>query len=91
MSFLSTLRQDDQQAWSETMLNYAYDVSEWIDARNRLIELLEEQNLRAEEHALRSYLACCAEAVGSSTPLPSLLSTIEDFYTRYGMEEAREK
>ena len=91
MNVLSTLPQDDQQAWSETMLNYAYDVSEWIDARNRLIELLKEKNLQAEENAIRSYLACCAEAVGSGTPLPSLLSTIEDFYSRYGMEEAGEK
>lgn len=91
MSDLSTLPKDDQLAWSETMLDHAYDISEWEAARNKLIELLEEKKLLAKEHAIRSYLACCAEAVGGSTPLPSLVSTIEDFYSRFGMEAARKK
>ena len=88
MKELSELPENDRHPWSDIMVDYSYDAGEWMRARHRLTELLRENGKQADESALRSYLACCAEAVGGSTPLPNLCSTLEDFYARYGMEGA---
>lgn len=88
MNLISELSQTEQDAWYQTMLDYSYDSQEWEKARNVLIQLLLSKNKKAEESAIRSYIACCAEAVCSSMPLPKLSSIVEDFFSRYGMEDA---
>ena len=86
MKELNELPENERHAWSDIMLDYSYDAGEWMQARYRLTELLRENGKQAEESALRSYIACCAEAVRGSAPLHNLCSTLEDFYARYGME-----
>ena len=88
MNELSGVTENDREAWSDIMLDYGYDAGEWMQARQRLTELLRHNGKQAKESALRSYIACCAEAVGGSAPLPNLSRTVEDFYARYGMEGA---
>ena len=88
MKELSELPENDRHPWSDIMVDYSYDAGEWMQARHRLTELLRENGKHAEESALRSYITCCAEAVGGSAPLPNLCRTLEDFYARYGMEGA---
>ncbi len=88
MNLISELPQAEQDAWHQVMLDHAYDVNEWERARNDLIERLQSQNKKANESAIRAYIACCAEAVSSSGPLPLLTTVVDDFYSRYGMEES---
>jgi len=88
MKELNELPENERHAWSDIMLDYGYDAGEWMQARQRRTELLRHNGKQAIESALRSYIACCAEAVGGSAPLPNLSRTVEDFYARYGMEGA---
>lgn len=88
MNFISELSQVEQDAWHQTMLNHCYDLLDWEDARKTLKHLLQSKEKDAPEAAIRSYIACCAEAVSSSMPLPLLSTTVEDFFARYGMEDA---
>ena len=84
----SELAKEDQDAWSETMLGHSYTWEEWMEARLTLLTLLQKDSKEAKEHAIRSYLACCAEAMtGMSPPAPLALS-VEEFYKLYGMEES---
>lgn len=88
MNSISQLSQEEQKAWYETMTEHSFDELEWEDARKTLLRLLDQENRQAEEAAIRAYVSCCAEAVSGSMPLPSLSSIVEDFFSRYGMEEA---
>ena len=88
MNLISELPQAEQDAWHQVMLDHAYDVNEWERARNDLIQRLQSQNKKAKESAIRAYIACCAEAVSSSGPLPLLTTAVDDFFSRYGMEES---
>ena len=80
MKLISDLCQTEQDAWYQTMLDHSYDPSDWEKAREALLNLLKLENKQANESAIRSYVACCAEAVSSSTPLPILSATVEDFF-----------
>ena len=88
MNSISELNQGEQKAWYETMTEHPFDQQEWEDARKTLLRLLDQENRQAGEPAIRAYVSCCAEAVSGSMPLPILSSIVEDFFTRYGMEEA---
>jgi len=70
------------------MLGYSYDLAEWIEARDTLAGLLQKDAKNAKEAAVRSYLACCAEAMSGISPPPNLAVSVEEFYRLYGMEEA---
>ena len=70
------------------MLGYSYDLAEWIEARDTLAGLLQKDAKNAKETTVRSYLACCAEAVAGISPPPNLAVSVEEFYRLYGMEEA---
>ena len=82
------LPESEQKEWSETMLGYSYDLAEWIEARDTLAGLLQKDAKNAKEAAVRSYLACCAEAMAGISPPPNLTVSVEEFYRLYGMEEA---
>ena len=84
----SELAKEDQDAWSETMLDHSYTWEEWMEARLTLLTLLQKDSKEAKEQAIRSYLACCAEAMaGISTPAP-LASSVDEFYKLHGMGES---
>jgi len=70
------------------MLGYSYDLAEWIEARDTLAGLLQKDAKNAKETTVRSYLACCAEAMSGISPPPNLAVSVEEFYRLYGMEEA---
>ena len=82
------LPDSEQKEWSETMLGYSYDLAEWIEARDTLTGLLQKDAKNAKETTVRSYLACCAEAMSGISPPPNLAVSVEEFYRLYGMEEA---
>ncbi len=88
MNTISELCPAEQKAWHETMLDHCYDPMDWEDARTTLLHLLEMEKRQAKEPAIRSYVSCCAEAVSDSSPQPALPSIVEDFFARYGMEDA---
>jgi hypothetical protein len=90
MTDLTDLPHKEQLAWEDTMVNHAYDKSEWIDARSELITFLKQDGKYASEATLRSYLNCCAEAVSGSSPLPLLSATMKELYALYGMQDALE-
>ena len=88
MNSISELYKEEQAEWHEIMLAHTYDFQDWDLARSCLLKLLHHQNQVASESAVRSYISCCAEAVSGTYPLPSLTTTVEDFYQKYGMESA---
>ena len=89
MDWLENLSVEEQKAWSELMIDHAFDQSEWGDARIELLILLEKDGKKADECALRSYLSCCAESAGPANPLPSLSLLVNEFYSAYGMDAAK--
>jgi len=84
------LSEIEMNAWAQVILKHAYDINDWLEARAKLIKLLATDHKQAEETALRAYLSCCAEAVAGTTPLAPLSAIVEDFYSKYGMEGAKE-
>lgn len=88
MKLLSELSSEEQAAWQEIMLDYAYDFSDWNRARTHLLGLLHAEHKHATETQLLSYLSCCAEAVSGSYPLPNLSLSVEEFYKKFGMDSA---
>ena len=84
----SELAKEEQDAWSETMLEHSYTWEEWMEARLTLLTLLQKDSKEAKEQAIRSYLACCAEAMAGISPPAPLASSVEEFYKLYGMEES---
>ena len=77
--------------WVDIMLQHSFDEEEWFLARDSLIKILESNEKHADENAIRSYISCCAEAVGGSFPLPSLNDSVIEFYHQYGMDSAKNK
>lgn len=88
MKWLQQLSPTESKKWEETMLDHSFGSEEWEIARNALHKLLTEDNRTATEAATRSYLACCAESVGSVHPLPDLAEIVGEFYQQYGMENS---
>jgi hypothetical protein len=71
------------------MLQHSFDEEEWFVARDSLICILSSDQKHADENSIRSYISCCAEAVGGSFPLPSLSDSVVEFYNQYGMDSAQ--
>ena len=49
MNELSGVTENDRQAWSDIMLDYGYDAGEWMQARQRLTELLRHNGNRLKK------------------------------------------
>ena len=88
MSWLDNISPQESKEWQEVMLAHAYDLEEWGDAREKLLELLQNNQRKADEASLRSYISCCAESIGSVHPLPDLSEIVSEFYQKYGMESS---
>jgi len=88
MSWLDNISSQESKEWQEVMLAHAYDLEEWGDAREKLLKLLQNNQRKADESSLRSYISCCAESIGSVQPLPELAEVVFEFYQKYGMENS---
>ena len=88
MSWLDNIFPQESKEWQEVMLAHAFDVEEWGDAREKLLILLQNDQRKADEASLRSYISCCAESIGSVHPLPDLAEVVSEFYQKYGMENS---
>jgi hypothetical protein len=88
MSWLDNIAPKESKEWQEVMLGYAFDVEEWGVARNKLLKLLQNDQRKADEASIRSYISCCAESIGSVHPLPDLAEVVSEFYQKYGMESS---
>ena len=91
MELNKEIDKDELKEWGEVMLQHSFDQDEWIEARITLLNLLSSDQKVAKESAIRSYLSCCAEAVGTTHPLPSLKDSLIELYQQYGMEESSER
>ena len=89
MSWLDNISPQESKEWQEVMLAHAYDLEEWGDAREKLLKLLQNNQRKADEASLRSYISCCAESIGSVHPLPELAEVVFEFYQKYGMESSK--
>ena len=83
------LSKSEIEKWGDKMLQYSFDEEEWFVARDTLIRILSSDQLHADESSIRSYLSCCAEAVGGTFPLPTLSDSVVEFYQQYGMDSAQ--
>ena len=88
MEWNQELSKDELKKWGEVMLQHSFDQEEWLEARVALLKLLVLDQKVATESAIRSYISCCAEAVGATPPLPSLKESVIELYQQYGMEES---
>jgi hypothetical protein len=88
MSWLDIISPKESNEWQEVILAYAFDVEEWGDAREKLLKLLQNDERKADEVSIRSYISCCAESIGSVHPLPDLSEIVSEFYQKYGMENS---
>ena len=91
MDWMKKLDKQESKDWEDMMVSFAFDQEEWTDARTTLIDLLEKDQKKADEEAIRSYLSCCAESAGNSNPLPPLSSLVLELYNSYGMDSAQER
>mgnify|MGYP005648272453 FL=1 len=91
MDWMKKLDKQESKDWEDMMVSFAFDQEEWTDARTTLIDLLDKDQKKADEEAIRSYLSCCAESAGNSNPLPPLSSLVLELYNSYGMDSARER
>ena len=91
MDWLLKLPPQEQKDWQDMMIHFAFEQDEWGQARSSLFALLQKDNKRADETAIRSYLSCCAESAGNVQPLPPLSSLVQDLYQAYGMDSAQGK
>ena len=91
MDWMKRLDKQESKNWEDMMVSFAFDQEEWTDARTTLIDLLEKDQKKADEEAIRSYLSCCAESAGNSNPLPPLSSLVLELYNSYGMDSAQER
>jgi hypothetical protein len=80
------LSEDELMNWRDAMLHHVFDEEDWFNARATLISLLSEDEKKADENKLCSYISCCAEAVGNSSPYPLLNDVVIEFYNQYGMD-----
>ena len=83
------LSKSEIEKWGDKMLQYSFDEEEWFVARDTLIRILSSDQMHADENSIRSYLSCCAEAVGGTFPLPTLSDSVVEFYQQYGMDSAQ--
>lgn len=88
MEWIQELSKDELKKWGEVMLQHSFDQEEWSEARVALVNLLILDQKVAKESAIRSYISCCAEAVGATHPLPSLQESVIELYQQYGMDES---
>ena len=88
MEWNQDLSKDELIEWGEVMLQHSFDQEEWLEARVALVNLLILDQKVAKESAIRSYISCCAEAVGATHPLPSLKESVIELYQQYGMDES---
>ena len=88
MSWLDNISPQESKEWQKVMLAHAFDLEEWGDAREKLLILLQNNQRKADEASLRSYISCCAESIGSVHPLPDLSEIVSEFYQKYGMENS---
>ena len=88
MTWLSDMDTKEARSWEDLMVDYSYDTDEWKVARDRLLFLLSKDSKKSSEAEIRSYLACCAESIGSLHPLPELEEVVADFYLQFGMENS---
>ena len=88
MSWLDNISPQESKEWQEVMLAHAFDLEEWGDAREKLLKLLQNNQRKADEASLRSYISCCAESIGSVHPIPDLSEIVSEFYQKYGMESS---
>lgn len=91
MEWIKELSKDELKKWGEVMLQHSFDQEEWKEARCALLNSLTADQKVATESAIRSYISCCAEAVGATHPLPSLKESVIELYQQYGMEESGKK
>ena len=89
MSWLDNISPQESKEWQEVMLAHAYDIEEWGDAKEKLLKLLQNNQRKADEASIRSYISCCAESIGSVHPLPDLSEIVSEFYQKYGMENSK--
>ena len=89
MSWLDNISPQESKEWQEVMLTHAYDLEEWGVAREKLLILLLNDQRKADEVSIRSYISCCAESIGSVHPLPELAEVVFEFYQKYGMENSK--
>ena len=89
MSWLDNISPQESKEWQEVMLAHAYDLEEWGVAREKLLILLLNDQRKADEVSIRSYISCCAESIGSVQPLPELAEVVFEFYQKYGMESSK--
>ena len=89
MDWKKNLSESEIEKWGDKMLQHSFDEEEWFVARNLLIRILSSDQKHADENSIRSYISCCAEAVGGTFPLPSLSDSVLEFYQQYGMESAK--
>ena len=89
MSWLDNISPQESKEWQEVMLAHAYDLEEWGDAREKLLKTLQNDERKADEASIRSYISCCAESIGSVHPLPDLSEIVSEFYQKYGMENSK--
>ena len=89
MSWLDNISPQESKEWQEVMLAHAYDLEEWGVAREKLLILLLNDQRKADEVSIRSYISCCAESIGSVHPLPDLSEIVSEFYQKYGMENSK--
>ena len=88
MNLNPEISSEDRSKWTEIMLQYSFDESDWFNARKSLLDLLESNNRMASEDALLSYISCCAEAAGCAYLTPLLKDSVNDFYQQYGMDQS---
>ena len=89
MDWIDKLDSKNARAWEELMVDYLYDLDDRNEARVHLLQLLKNDQRNASESDLRAYLSCCAESAGSVHPIPELKETVEEFYSRFGMENSK--
>lgn len=88
MIWFDTISPKESKEWQEVMIAYAFDVEDWRDAREKLLKLLQNEQKKADEASIRSYISCCAESISSVHPLPDLSEIVSEFYQKYGMENS---
>jgi hypothetical protein len=89
MCWLENIAPEESKEWQNVMLAHAFDVEDWGVARGKLLKLLQNDQRKADEASIRSYISCCAESIGSVHPLPDLAEVVSVFYQKYGMESSK--
>jgi hypothetical protein len=91
MDWLTTLDKIEAKKWEDVFINYSFDLEEWTVARETLLALIDKDKKIASELHIRSYMTCCAESVSTTHPIPDLVEVINEFYGRFGMDNAKSR